>query len=56
LACPEPQVAATTFNWLVMAEPVNRAMLMGDAELPSDAQLRIVAKEAVRVFLAAYGR
>ncbi|WP_246132825.1 TetR/AcrR family transcriptional regulator [Devosia ginsengisoli] len=56
LACPEPEVAATNFNWLVMAEPVNRAMLMGDGELPDDAQLRVVAKEAVRVFLAAYGR
>lgn len=56
LTCPEPQLAATTFNWLAMAEPVNRAMLLGDGELPSDAQLRAVATEAVRVFLAAYGR
>lgn len=56
LACPEPQVAATNFNWLVMAEPVNRAMLLGDGELPSDAQLQARAKEAARVFLKAYGR
>ena len=56
LTCPEPTVAATNFNWLAMAEPVNRAMLLGDSELPSDAKLRATATEATRVFLAAYGR
>ena len=56
LNCPEPEVAATNFNWLAMAEPVNRAMLLGDGDLPGDAKLRATAKEAVRVFLAAYGR
>jgi TetR/AcrR family transcriptional regulator, mexJK operon transcriptional repressor len=55
LRAPDAQVAATHFNWLVMAEPVNRAMLLGDAAVPSPAALREHAKEAVRIFLAAYG-
>ena len=55
LDCPDPTLAATTFNWLFMAEPVNRAMLLGDSGLPSDADMRLYAREAVRVFLKAYG-
>jgi hypothetical protein len=49
-------VAATHFNWLVMGEPVNRAMLLGDGAVPRTAALRRHAAEAVRVFLAAYGK
>ncbi|KKC31720.1 TetR family transcriptional regulator [Devosia psychrophila] len=55
LTCPDATLAAIHFNWLFMAEPVNRAMLLGDDGLPSDAEMRRFAKEAVRVFLAAYG-
>lgn len=55
LSCPDPRLAATNFNWLFMAEPVNRAMLLGDPGLPSDTDMRRYAKEAVRVFLKAYG-
>jgi TetR/AcrR family transcriptional repressor of mexJK operon len=55
LRAPDPQVAATHFNWLVMADPVNRAMLLGDAAVPAPAALDRHAHEAVRVFLAAYG-
>jgi TetR/AcrR family transcriptional repressor of mexJK operon len=55
LCAPNAQVAASHFNWLVMAEPVNRAMLLGDAAVPGPAELRRHAKEAVRVFMAAYG-
>ncbi|GGA59548.1 TetR/AcrR family transcriptional regulator [Pelagibacterium lentulum] len=54
LLCPDATVAATNFNWLFMAHPVNRAMLLGDAGLPSDADMQRLAKEAVRVFLAAH--
>lgn len=50
-----PTVAATHFNWLVMGEPVNKAMLLGDEAIPGAAALRRHAAEAVRVFLAAYG-
>ena len=55
LRVPDAQVAASHFNWLVMGEPVNRAMLLGNAGVPGPAALRRHAKEAVRVFLAAYG-
>ena len=47
--------AATTFNWLVMAAPVNEAMLLGDDAIPSPEVLRRHAAHATRVFLAAYG-
>jgi TetR/AcrR family transcriptional repressor of mexJK operon len=56
LDCPDPTLAATNFNWLFMAEPVNRAMLLGDRGLPDEAAMRRFAAEAVRVFLAAYAR
>lgn len=55
LDVPDTTLAATNFNWLFMAEPVNRAMLLGDKGLPSDVDMRRYAKEAVRVFLMAYG-
>lgn len=50
----DSMAAATHFNWLVMGEPLNRAMLLGDAAIPADADLRAHAAAAVRVFLAAY--
>jgi AcrR family transcriptional regulator len=56
LHAPDAHAAATFFNWLVMAEPVNRAMLLGDAAVPDKAALERHAREAVRIFLAAYGR
>lgn len=52
----DPVVAASQFNWLVMAEPVNRAMLLGDAGIPPPEWLERHAAEAVSVFLAAYGK
>ncbi|PDP86641.1 TetR family transcriptional regulator [Glycomyces fuscus] len=51
----DPQRAASHFNWLVMAEPVNRVMLLGDGAIPTEAELCQHAQEGVRVFLAAYG-
>lgn len=55
LRVPNAKVAASHFNWLIMGEPINRAMLLGDAAVPGSAALRGHAKEAVRVFMAAYG-
>jgi AcrR family transcriptional regulator len=55
LGVDDPGVAASQFNWLIMAEPVNRAMLLGDEAIPSPAELERHAAEGVRVFLAAYG-
>lgn len=55
LEVENPETAATTLNWLLMAAPVNEAMLRGDAAIPSPAAMSSHTAEAVRVFLAAYG-
>jgi TetR/AcrR family transcriptional regulator, mexJK operon transcriptional repressor len=55
LRVDDTTAAATEFNWLVMGEPVNRAMLLGDAAIPSAAERHAQVSAAVRVFLAAYG-
>lgn len=54
LAIDDPVVAASHFNWLVMGDPVNRAMLLGDDAIPSRAALRRHAAKAVHVFLEGY--
>lgn len=56
LEIEDPVAAASHFNWLVMGEPVNNAMLLGDESIPKPAALRRHAVDSVRVFLAAYGR
>jgi AcrR family transcriptional regulator len=55
LKIDDPKTAASHFNWLVMSEPLNRAMLLGDDAIPKPAALRRHVAESVRVFLAAYG-
>jgi TetR/AcrR family transcriptional regulator, mexJK operon transcriptional repressor len=52
----DPLLAATQFNWLVMSEPLNRAMLLGDDGPPNPLDLDRWARDGVRTFLAAYGR
>ena len=52
----DPAAAASHFNWLIMGEPVNNAMFLGDASIPDAAALRRHAAEGVRVFFAAYGK
>ena len=54
LAVEDPLVAASQFNWLVMGEPLNNAMLLGDAAIPSRDHIRRHCAAAVRTFLAAY--
>lgn len=54
LAIDDSQVAAADFNWLVMGDPVNRAMLLGDASVGDADALKRHARNSVRVFLAAY--
>lgn len=51
----DPQAAATQFNWLIMGEPTNAAMLLGDEGIPHHEALHAHAREAVRIFLCAYG-
>lgn len=55
LRAGDAELAATHFNWLVMAAPVNRAMLLGDDAIPSARELDRYAETGVRTFLAAYG-
>jgi AcrR family transcriptional regulator len=55
LSIEDPQAAASHLNWLLMGEPVNRAMFLGDAAIPGPAALRRHAAEGIRVFFAAYG-
>jgi TetR/AcrR family transcriptional regulator, mexJK operon transcriptional repressor len=55
LRAPDPELAAAHFNWLVMAAPVNRAMLLGDEAIASETELDRYAEGGVRAFLAAYG-
>lgn len=55
LTIDDSMSAGSHFNWLVMSEPLNRAMLLGDDAIPKPAALRRHAREGVRIFLAAYG-
>ena len=50
----EPTRAAAEFNWLVMGEPLNRAMLLGDSGIPDDEELRTHIASVVHSFLAAH--
>jgi TetR/AcrR family transcriptional regulator, mexJK operon transcriptional repressor len=55
LKAGDPMLAASHFNWLVMSDALNLAMLLGDDAIPKPAELKRQAEEGVRVFLAAYG-
>lgn len=50
----DPARAASDFNWLVMSEPLNRAMILGDSRTPKPAVIAAWADQAVHTFLAAY--
>ena len=55
LRIEDSALAASHFNWLVMSQPLNQVMLLGDTAIPGPAALRRHAADGVRVFLAAYG-
>jgi AcrR family transcriptional regulator len=50
----DAHLAAAHFNWLVMSIPLNRAMLLGEEEPATPAELNRYADAGVRAFLAAY--
>ena len=50
----DPHLAASHFNWLVMSDPLNRAMLLGDQEPPEPEVIDRLARNAVQTFLAAF--
>lgn len=54
LRLDDPTRAATQFNWLIMSDPINQAMLLGRDEAPAPADLERYADDGVRAFLAAY--
>ncbi|SDU77789.1 TetR/AcrR family transcriptional regulator [Jiangella alkaliphila] len=54
LLAGDPAAMAEWFNWLVMAAPLNRAMMLGDSAVPADDDLRRHVAEAVRIFLTAF--
>lgn len=54
LHAPDPVLAATHFNWLVMSAPLNEAMLLGKDESLSARKIKQLGDGAVRVFLSAY--
>jgi TetR/AcrR family transcriptional repressor of mexJK operon len=47
-------VAASQFNWLVMADPVDRVMMLGDEAIPTQQEIRRHAEAAIATFLAAF--
>ncbi|MFF2273665.1 TetR/AcrR family transcriptional regulator [Agromyces sp. NPDC058136] len=51
----DPERAAAQLNWLVMGEPVNRAMLLGDDAIPTPDEIEAQVDSALDVFFAAFG-
>jgi AcrR family transcriptional regulator len=56
LELDDARLAAAHFNWLVMSIPLNQAMLLGDDEPATPAELDRYADAGVRAFLAAHRR
>jgi TetR/AcrR family transcriptional regulator, mexJK operon transcriptional repressor len=54
LRVADPSTAAAEFNWLVMAAPINEAMLLGRTTFPAK-DLTFIADRAVATFMRAYG-
>ena len=54
LELDDPGLAAAHFNWLVMSIPLNQAMLLGEDEPATAAELNRYADAGVRAFLAAH--
>lgn len=54
LVVDDPQRAATHLNWLVMGEPINRAMLLGDDAILARTEIEVQVDDALAVFWRAY--
>ncbi|HWE31888.1 MAG TPA: TetR/AcrR family transcriptional regulator [Solirubrobacteraceae bacterium] len=52
----DARIAAAHLNWLVMSIPLNQAMLLGQDEPATAAELDAYSNAGVQAFLAAYGR
>jgi AcrR family transcriptional regulator len=56
LAITDPAGDAALFNWLLMGEPLNSALLFGDDSYPGGAAIEAHARNVVALFVAARGR
>ena len=54
LRLEDPALAAAQFNWLIMSDPINQAMLLGPDGIPAPADINRLADAGVRAFLRAY--
>lgn len=54
LELDDPEMAASQFNWLIMSMPVNQAMLLGEDEPATPAELARYVDAGVKTFLGAY--
>ncbi|MEV0351117.1 TetR/AcrR family transcriptional regulator [Nonomuraea sp. NPDC050680] len=54
LRIDDPSGAAAQFAWLILSQPMDRAMFFADEQQYTPADLHRFADEGVRVFLAAY--
>ena len=54
LRLEDPALAAAQFNWLIMSDPINQAMLLGPDGIPAAADINRLADAGVRAFLRAY--
>lgn len=45
---------AAQLNWLLMGEPINRVMLLGNDAIPGEAEINRHTKAAIATFLAAF--
>jgi TetR/AcrR family transcriptional repressor of mexJK operon len=54
LELDDPRLAAAHFNWLVMSIPLNQAMLLGEDEPATPAELNRYADAGVSAFLAGH--
>ena len=54
LTVTNPARAASDFNWRMMSDPINHAMLLGKNEPPDADSINEWADQAVSTFFAAY--
>lgn len=54
LAIDNTAVAAQQLNWLLMGDPVNRVMMLGNDAIPSQAEIKRHVAAAIATFLSAY--
>ena len=54
LAFSDAAETAAQLNWLLMGEPINRVMMLGNAAIPTAAEIRTHTEAAIATFLAAF--